>query len=140
MFGRFGKLALSLCFILMLIVAQFLRPDMPKQRPTFSWLQYFFIVAGITGVTAWVAWDRHHSGRWDFGSAAFLLVPGTLLIFLAYRWRLLRKELLDGTFSEDRYASNPGAYMFGPIRQVALWMAVAFVSVIALVVIHVLWN
>ena len=140
MFGRFDKLALTLCFILMLVVVHFLRPDMAKQRATFSWLQYFSIAAVITGVTAWVAWDRHHSGRWDFGSAAFLAVPGTLLIFLAYRWRSLRRELLDGTFSQDRYAADPGAYMFGPMRQVILWMAVALVSVVALVVMHVLWG
>src|SRR5579863_1560995 len=82
MFRRFDKAALSLCFVLMLVVVHFLKPDMPKQRPTFSWLQFYVIAAIIIGVSAWVAWDRHHSGLWEFGSASFLVVPGTLVIFL----------------------------------------------------------
>ena len=138
--GRLDKAALALCAILMFIVVQFLRPDMPRHRPSFSWAQFFFIAGSIIAVTAWVGWERYHAGNWDFGSEAFLIVPGTLLVFLAYRWRLLRRQLLDGSFSQDRYDADPGAYMFGPSRQIALWMAVAVISVIALVVIHVLWG
>jgi hypothetical protein len=54
-----------------------------------------------------------------------MVIPGAMLVFLAHRWRLLRKELLDGTFSDERYHASPGTYMMGPVRQQVRWMSLA---------------
>jgi hypothetical protein len=137
LFGRFDRAVLGLCFVLMLIVVHFLRPETTR-RPTFSWLQFSLLAAVFIGAFGWIAWRDYESGTWDFGGGAFLLVPVTLLIFLAHRWRLLRKELSDGTFSDERYQASPGTYMMGPVRQQVLWMGVAFAAVVALISIHVL--
>jgi hypothetical protein len=37
MFGRFDKPALILAVVFMFVVVHFLKPDMSKRRPTFSW-------------------------------------------------------------------------------------------------------
>ncbi len=107
MFGRFDKPALILGVVFMFVVVRFLKPDMSKRRPTFS------------------------------GRGAFLLIPATLVIFLGHRWRLLRKELLDGTFSEERYHADPGTYMMGPLRQLIVWMLSAVAIVVAVIFLYV---
>jgi hypothetical protein len=136
-FGRFDKLALILGFVFMFVVVHFLKPDISKRRPTFSWARFSLIAGVVIGATAWVAWGDYQSGRWDIGRGAFLLIPATLVIFLGHRWRLLRKELLDGTFSEERYHADPGTYMMGPLRQLIVWMLIAVAIVVAVIFLYV---
>jgi hypothetical protein len=138
-FGRFDRLILALYTLFMAILVTALRHSMPAERPTFSWPAFAVFAVGVVGVCAWVACSDHaKSGSWDFGRLTFLVVPATLLVFMAYRWRLLRRELLDGTFSDERYHADPGAYLFGPWRQWLLWMALAVSLVIACTVFYVL--
>ena len=40
LFGRYDKLIFVVCFVLLVVVVRFLRPDMPQKRPTFSWTMY----------------------------------------------------------------------------------------------------
>jgi hypothetical protein len=138
-FGRFDKAALALCTLLVVALMTSLRRSMPMQRPTFSWPMFVAIAAVLLGICGWVEWRSYvQAGSWDFGRIAFLAVPTTLLVFMAHRWRLLRKELLDGTFSDERYHVDPGAYLMGSWRQQLLWMGVAISIVIGLVTLHVI--
>ena len=137
-FGRFDKAVLALCTFLMVILTASLRRSMPMQRPTFFWTMFIAIAAVVLGIFGWVEWSSYlQAGTWDFGRLAFLAVPTTLLVFMAHRWRLLRKELLDGTFSDERYHADPQAYLMGSWRQLLLWMGVALSIVIRLVSLHV---
>jgi predicted membrane channel-forming protein YqfA (hemolysin III family) len=124
-FGRFDKSALVLSIAGVAGLVPVLSRSMPKRRPTFSWHMFAGIVAIVVGVCAWVGWRAYVKERsGGFESLEFLVLPATLVIFLARRWRLLRRELADGTFSDERYHANPGEYMMGPLRERILWLIV----------------
>jgi hypothetical protein len=135
-FGRFDKAALVLSTSLMAVLAHAISANMPQERPKFSWWSFAAITAVMVGISALVslrAYLRPDSGGLE--SLSFLVLPATVLIFLGRRWHLLRKELEDGTFSDERYHANPGQYMMGPLRHQLLWLiaAVALIGALAFV-------
>ena len=132
-FGRFDKLALVLCIGSAFAVAYCIRPSVPKKRPTFSWLAFAATAGWIVGACGLIGGLGYLGGEFDgLESLAFLVLPATLVLFLAHRWRLLRRELSDGTFSDERYRADPGNYVMGPSGQRRLGILLVVALVLAL--------
>jgi len=132
-FGRFDKLALILSIAVGVALVHVFGPSMPRTRPTFSWASFLAVAAAVLGVSATIVWRNYHKPNSDgAGDLLFLVIPVTAVIFLAYRWRVLRRELSDNAFSDEEFHANPGQYMMGPLRQQLLWMLLAVALLIVL--------
>jgi len=53
------------------------------------------------------------------------------------RWRALRAEEANGTFSLDRYKTNPVGYFAGPSRSLVKWAGYGLIGVVVMIVIEI---
>jgi hypothetical protein len=138
-FGQYDEAALVVSIIIVAVLAHLLRPRLPKRTPTFSWRLFALIAAAVPGIAIGTGWQKYFRPEaWSLKSLAMFVLPATLVIFLGRRWRLLRKELSEGTFSLERYYAKPGTYLMGPFRQQLLWLIGAITLILALTIAQVL--
>jgi hypothetical protein len=138
-FGRYDKAALVVSIAIAAMLAHVLRPPLPKRTPTFSWRLFALIAAVVLGIAIGTGWQKYFRPEsWGLKTLAVFVLPATLVIFLAWRWSLLRKELSDGTFSLERYHAEPGTYLMGPFRQQLLWLIGAITLILAITIAQVI--
>jgi hypothetical protein len=85
----------------------------------------------LTAVTALVDWFYYaSSGEWRFANEAVIVLAVWVLLFFAYRWHVLRKQELAGSFSEERYKAHPIGYFGGPFKPQILWFGSAVLTIV----------
>src|SRR5579864_2216314 len=88
----------------------------------FGWPKFVAVVAVITTAAAIVEAFSYASWRqWRFANNAAVLMVIWVLLFLAYRWHLLRQQELNGSFVVAQYLINPRGYFAGPLRPRIQW-------------------
>ena len=136
LFGRFDKPAVGVLMLVGLALVLFIRPSTPR-RPTFSWLSFAYVEVVMFGLVVLVGWrDYFEPTAWSLDSVAFLVIPSTISIVMARRWRLIRKELSAGTFSEERYRADSTSYILGPPRERRIWMFSSVAVVVILIFVQ----
>jgi hypothetical protein len=136
-FGHFDKQALGISFVVLFLVVRFARPTAQVRPARLTWTMFGVIATVILAISLWNVWNDYvRSGQLDLWKQAWLVIPVWLLLFMAYRWRLLRNARVDGTFSEERYRSEPGRYIFGPLLPLALWMALSLGILVVIALVH----
>jgi hypothetical protein len=104
--------------------------------PRFSWVGFAIAATGMIGVCAWEAWGHYQkSGHLD---ALYPVLAVWGVAYMAHRWRSIRREQTQGTFSAERYKADPIGYFRGPIREAVLWVASLVLAMVVLAVLSVL--
>jgi hypothetical protein len=119
----------------------YMKLDSSNPVPRFTWLRFaksLVTQCVIVGALEWY-WFKS-SGKWDSSNFVVVLVVAWLNIFLAYRWRLLRREQSIGIFSEEEYRADPSGYIFGSIKQRRLAIAVGVAIVVVYAITSVSWG
>jgi hypothetical protein len=65
-------------------------------------------------------WHYSQTQQWRFPDQALTFFAAWILLLLAYRWRVLRKREMAGSFLEERHRNDPLA-LFGPLKSQLLW-------------------
>jgi len=98
-----------------------------------SWRSFALAVILVTAILVWTDWK-------DFGDPAkrltcigVALVIATILIFMGFRWRQLRRLVASGELSAVDVRANFAAHLMSPTR---MWV----VCMISAVLVGVAWS
>jgi hypothetical protein len=91
----------------------------------------------IAGLVLWFFSKRE--GGWTASSTAAASVMAWIFVTWAYRYSQLIKEQSNGTFSAERYASDPSGYLWGTrlTRRVRIGVGVA-IAIVSIVIARLL--
>jgi hypothetical protein len=104
--------------------------------PRFTWVRLVRSLAMMATVAGLVLWFfAKRDGGWTVSSTAAASVMVWIFITWAYRYSQLIKEQSNGTFSAERYASDPSGYLWGTklTHRVRIGVGVAIAIVILVI-------
>jgi hypothetical protein len=106
----------------------------PDHQSKFSWQGYAVVAAMILACVGGTEYYQYRkTGKFDL--AFSILMTVFFLTYSAQGWWRMRKQIRDGTFSNDAYNADPIGYMRGPLRRTVLFV-LALVAATFVVVLY----